>query len=96
MNVKSPFITQSTFSSFTSTTRKNSFIEKLVENLSIVIAESTLDLMNVGICVYDPFTIEEIGNRKGFNGKFNRPRAISLRSKSTRNLKVRKRRRNLS
>lgn len=71
-------------------------MEKLLENLSISLADGFLDLRNVGIHIYDPFAIEIEEEGKVSRRKINKPRAISLRSKSTRNLKVRKRKRNLS
>ena len=71
-------------------------MEKLLENLSFNLADSFLDLRNVGIHIYDPFSVEIGEEGKVSRRKTNKPRAISLRSKSTRNLKVRKRTRNLS
>lgn len=78
--------------------RGNNFsnLERIAGNLSCIVGNDVFDIKNAGIFVYDPFLIqEEVGSMDFY--KMPKYRAISLRSKSTRNLRVRrKHRRKLS
>lgn len=78
--------------------RGNNFsnLERIVGNLSCILGNDAFDIKNSGIFVYDPFLIQEEVDSTDFY-KMPKYRAISLRSKSTRNLRVRrKHRRKLS
>jgi hypothetical protein len=71
--------------------RGNNFgnLERIAGNLSCIIGKDIFDLKNAGIFIYDPFLIQEEAGSSEFY-KLPKYRAISLRSKSTRNLRVRR------
>ena len=69
---------------------ENDFIVNISRNLSSILSETPLDIVNSGIQIYDPFSIQESFERH--HKKFSfipQLQAISLRSKSTRNLHIR-------
>lgn len=70
-------------------TNNRKTLEKIVAGLSCLLSKNPLDLINVGILIYDSFSIEEPIEKKNPPPLPNEPRAISLRSKSTRNLNIR-------
>ncbi|OMJ94258.1 hypothetical protein SteCoe_2597 [Stentor coeruleus] len=70
-------------------TNNRKILEKIVSGLSCLLSKNPLDLMNVGILIYDSFSINEPIEKKIIQPLVNEPRAISLRSKSTRNLNIR-------
>ena len=72
-----------------SSSTNKSILEKIAENLSIFLSSNPLDIINVGIHIYHPFSIEETPEKKPKVLESKSTTAISLRSKSTRNLNIR-------
>ena len=66
------------------------FLANLARNLSCVLSETHLDIVNSGILIYDPFIIQESIERHQKKLSFiPQLHTISLRSKSTRSLHIR-------
>ncbi|OMJ68712.1 hypothetical protein SteCoe_33765 [Stentor coeruleus] len=66
-------------------------LERIVSGLSCSISKTALDLVNSGIEIYDPFTICQPFETPKIFQLSKAPKAISLRSKSTRSLSIRSR-----
>lgn len=67
----------------------NNILEKLLNGLSCMISPSPLDLTNVGILIYDPYSLHQPLGKQIPKPKSSVCRSISLRSKSSRNLNIR-------
>ena len=66
------------------------FLENITRNLSCILLENAFDIIHSGIQVYDPYLIQENVEKKQHKINFTKKiQAISLRSKSTRNLNIR-------
>lgn len=97
MNSLSEKFTLSTFSASVETESTVAKLDSILANLSCLISNEHLDIKNAGISIYDPFSIQEGTDKTKREFRVPGCRAISLRSKSTRNLHVKRhRRRNLS
>lgn len=65
-------------------------IQNLVKNLSCFLSNTHLDIIHSGIQIYDPFLIQDsVEKSKKIHFSPVKLQAISLRSKSTRNLHIR-------
>jgi hypothetical protein len=67
----------------------NDTLEKLLNGLSCMISPNPLNLINVGILIYDPFSLNHPLEKQIPKPQSRVCRSISLRSKSTRNLNIR-------
>ena len=82
-------ITESGLGFSDSPSAKKAALEKILLNLSSMHSKTYLDLTNVGIHIHDPYSIQETITAVKPSTNSAQARAISLRSKSTRNLKTR-------
>ena len=65
-------------------------LKSLVKNLSCLLTTPALDIIHSGIEIYDSFSISEVPSlKKPVKIEYKPIQAISLRSKSTRNLNIR-------
>ncbi|OMJ92944.1 hypothetical protein SteCoe_4159 [Stentor coeruleus] len=67
----------------------NNTLEKILNGLSCMISPNALNLANVGILIYDPYSLYCPLEKQIPKPKSSVSRSISLRSKSTRNLNIR-------
>lgn len=87
MNTQSSICTESEPESSENIWLPKQILEKISKNLSCTLSSTALDITHTGILLYDPYSIEETPSIPKLSKPF---KAISLRSKSTRNLTIRK------